>query len=525
MARSGAPVQRRSGVVLSIMVLLAACGGPSGSPTPQPPRDVIVTVVDRSSQRPIAGAELSAGALSATTGADGTATVTALRGASIRASAEGFDSASGPGPNDGGLSIALRANVVTGRVTDGAGTPIAGVRVFADGQTTEVETDAAGRYALPGVPEHGTLVYKMPGFRLGAIPIDAHMTKDVALTAFQARALYAPSAVFEGTGRLDAMLALIDQTEVNAMVIDVKEASGKLYWATDLPAATAVGSIMTHPLLQLDELLPKLKARGIYTIARMVVMKDNTLGKSQPDMAVKNTATGEPWRDYRGGIWLDPYNPGVAEYIAALAGDLAAKGFDEVQLDYIRFFSDGDYSVAGTNLPNTQSFRLPAIRRVFRLVSDALKTTRTFFSADVFPIAFIATDDQGIGQRPEVIMPYVDYFSPMVYPSHYAPYTFGFKNPNDHPYDVIDKTLKIMNEEHAGLRLVVRPWIQDFGFGSFPPYTADQILQEMKALTDNGAQGWMIWNAVAQFTREALGPPRDGEASSVITSPLPSAGP
>ena len=161
----------------------------------------------------------------------------------------------------------------------------------------------------------------------------------------------------------------------------------------------------------------------------------------------------------------------MAEYIAALAGDLADKGFDEVQLDYVRFFSDGDYATADTNLPNTQSFRLPAIRRLFRVVSDALATTRAFLSADVFPISFIATDDQGIGQRPEVIMPYVDYFSPMVYPSHYGPYTFGFAVPNDHPYEVINETLKIMNEER-GLRMVMRPWIQDFGYGPFPPYTA-----------------------------------------------------
>jgi hypothetical protein len=215
----------------------------------------------------------------------------------------------------------------------------------------------------------------------------------------------------------------------------------------------------------------------------------------------------------------------VAQYIAALAGDLADKGFDEVQLDYVRFFSDGDYATADTNLPNTQSFRLPAIRRLFRLVSDALLTKRTFFSADVFPISFIATDDQGIGQRPEVIMPYVDYFSPMVYPSHYGPFTFGFENPNDHPYEVIDETLKLMNQERAGLRMVIRPWIQDFGYGSFPPYTADQILQEMKAASDDGAQGWMIWNAQARFTEAVLAPPLEGEASGPITSALPSTGP
>ena len=523
--RAGA--RARALVIIGLLVaIVVGCSapGPVASPTPRPPRDVTVTVVDRTNQAPVPNAALRSGGASAITGADGIATILAGGGATIDVSADGFDDGTGTIPDEEGLTIELRPNVVSGRVVDGDGKPIATVRVFVEGSAEAVETDAQGRYALPGVPEQGTLIYKMPGYRLGVIPIDAQMTKDVALTPFVARALYAPSAIFEGAGRLDALLDLVDRTEANAMVIDVKETAGNLYWATDLPEATAVGSVMTAPLFQLDELLPMLKERGIYTIARMVVMKDNTLGKVRPDLAVTNAATGEPWRDYGGGIWLDPYNAGVAEYIAALAADLADKGFDEVQLDYVRFFSDGDYATADTNLPNTQSFRLPAMRRLFRLVSDALVTSRAFLSADVFPISFIATDDQGIGQRPEVIMPYVDYFSPMVYPSHYGPYTFGFANPNDHPYEVIDQTLKIMNEQRAGLRMVIRPWIQDFGYGPFPPYSAAQVLQEMQAASDNGAQGWMIWNAQARFTEAALAGPREDEASGPITSPLPSPG-
>ncbi len=523
--REGMP--RLLAVGLAVALLLGACASPpppTGSPTPEPPHDVAVTVVDRTNQAPVANAHLTVGTSTATTGADGTATVTASRGDTVQASADGFDLGSGPVPQEKGMIIALRPNVVSGKVSNGDGQPIAAVRIFVEGTATSVETDLQGRYALPGVPEQGTLIYKMPGYQLGVIPVDAEMAKNVALTPFAARALYTPAAIFEGAGRLDAQLDLLDRTEANAMVIDVKETNGNLYWATDLPAAVAVGAVMEHPLLSLDQVLPQLKARGIYTIARMVVMKDNTLGKERPELAVQNAATGQPWRDYGGGVWLDPYNPGVAEYIAALAGDLAGKGFDEVQLDYVRFFSDGDYAVADTNLPNTQSFRLPAIRRLFRLVSDALATKRTFLSADVFPISFIATDDQGIGQRPEVIMPYVDYFSPMVYPSHYGPYTFGFANPNDHPYDVINETLKIMNAERTGLRMVIRPWIQDFGFGQFPPYTAAQVLDEMRAASDNGAEGWMIWNAAAHFTAAALGPPRDGEDSAPITSAEPAPG-
>jgi len=476
-----------------------------------------VVVLETGGGAPIAGATLTVDGASAVTGEDGSATFAAARGATVAAAAEGHDPASGVVPDEGDLQLELRSNVVSGRLTDGGGRPVEGARVFVDGQATWVRSDARGNYALPGVPGEGTLLVKRAGYRLAEVALDGEPTKDVTLEPFEARALYAPAAVFEGAGRLDDLLDLIDRTEANAMVIDVKETGGWLYYETDLPEARESGAD-SHPIFALEELLPALKERGIYTIARMVVMKDNTVGASRPELAVRNTATGRPWEDFGGGIWLDPYNPGVAEYIAAIAGDLADKGFDEVQLDYVRFFSDGDYSVADTNLPNTQSFRLPAIRRLFRVVSERLATERAFFSADVFPISFIAPDDQGIGQRPEVIMPYVDYFSPMVYPSHYGPFTFGFAQPNEHPYAVIDETLEIMNRQSAGLPMRIRPWIQDFGYGEFRAYTVADIKAEMKALRDNDALGWMIWNARAFFTEAALGPPREGEDAGITTA-------
>jgi hypothetical protein len=461
------------------------------------------------------------------TDADGAATVTALRGATVSVSAKGHDSGEGTVPNEGDLVVELRPNVVSGTVTDPAGDPVARVRVFVDGEDRMVETDADGVYALPDVPEGATVIYKMPGYRLQETSVTDGLTADVTLEPFEARALYAPSAVFETAGRLDEMLALLDRTEANAMVIDVKETDGRLYYATDLETAAEVGAIRETPVFDLEELLPALKERGIYTIARMVSMKDNTSAAARPELAVRNSATGEPWRDNIGGAWLDPSAPGVAEYLASIAGDLADKGFDEVQLDYIRFFSDGPYDVADTNLPNTQSFRLPAIQRVLRVVSERLDMTKTFMAADCFPISFIVPDDQGIGQRPEVIMPYVDYFCPMVYPSHYGPGVFGFEVPNNFPYEVIDRTLEIMNEQKAGLPVVIRPWIQDFGYGPFPPYSADQVRAEMAAAADREAKGWMIWNARATFTEAALGPPRDGEDAGPVISlgPTPSASP
>jgi hypothetical protein len=453
---------------------------------------------------------------------EGAARVTALGGTTFTVEADGYDPAEATVPDDGDLAVELRRNEVRGSVTDQDGRPVAGVRVFLDGADRAVRTDRRGRYRLSNVPEDGTLIYKMPGFRLVEQPIGEVMDVDVALQPFEARALYAPGAVFEGPGQLDDLLALIDRTEANAMVIDVKETGGWLYYETDLPEAVESGAA-ARPIFDLAELLPALKERGIYTIARMVCMKDNTVGAARPELAVRNSATGDPWRDNIGGIWLDPAAPGVAEYLAAIAGDLADKGFDEVQLDYIRFFSDGPYDVADTNLPNSQSFRLPAIRRTLRVISDRMETERAFLSADVFPISFIVPDDQGIGQRPEVIMPYVDYFSPMVYPSHYGPGVFGHPVPNRAPYDIIDKTLEIMNRQAEGLPMRIRPWIQDFGYGPFPPYTAAQIREEMQALADNGAAGWMIWNAQARFTQAALGRPREGEDAGPVIGEVPAA--
>ncbi len=506
------------------MLLLAACGDtplpfvPTPEPTPEQPRPVAVLALSGPERMAINGAGVTHNGSTVLTDETGHVTLMALTGDEVEVSAPGHDPGTAEITADERIAVELRPNVVSGTVTDAAGDPLTGVRVFVDGGGREslVETDEDGAYALADVPEGATIVFKVPGFRLAEAAVTDGMALNVALEPFEARALYAPSAVFEAPGRLDDMLAQIDRTEANAMVIDVKETDGRLYYATDLETAAAVGAVRENPIFELEELLPMLEERGIYTIARMVVMKDNTSAAARPELAVRNVSNGEPWRDNIGGAWLDPSAPGVAEYIASIARDLADKGFDEVQLDYIRFYSDGPYNLAETNLPNTQSFRLPAIQRVLRVVRDELMATRAFLSADVFPIPFIVGDDQGIGQRPEVFIPYVDYLSPMAYPSHYGPGMFGFEVPNNFPYEVVDQTLEIMNGQREGSRVVLRPWIQDFGYGQFPPYTASQVRDQMRAAAERDAAGWMIWNARASFTEAALRGPRDGEDAGTV---------
>ena len=511
------------------MLLVACSGGPSlpfvpadtPEPTPEPPRDIVVTVLQRGTDAPIAGAYVEAGDSLALTAEDGTATVTVSPGTEVEASAQDHDPGRAVVGDGDALAIELRASVLRGTVTDADGAPLADVRAFVDGADALVTTDATGAYELPGVPEGAVVIFKRAGYRLGELEVPDDMVLDVALERFDARALYVPGDIFESEGRLDELLALVERTEVNALVIDVKETEGVLHYATDLQAAAEIGAVRPDPLFDLDELLPMLRERGIYTIARMVVMKDNALVAARPELAVRNSSTGEPWRDNLGGAWLDPAAPGVAEYAAAIAVDLADRGFDEVQLDYIRFYSDGPLAVADPGLPNTQPMRLAAMQRVLRVISDSLATKRAFLAADVFPISFILPDDQGIGQRPEVVMPYVDVVCPMTYPSHFGPGVFGLPVPNDHPYEVVDGTLAIMNEQAAEWPVAIRPWIQDFGYGPFLRYTPAQVRAQIEAAEERAAHGWMIWNPLASFSEPALDPPRPGEDAGPITAARP----
>jgi hypothetical protein len=509
---------RRTALAALGIVALAGCTlqapAPTtpATPTPVPPRAVTGSVVDRFTGEPVQGATLT-GAERAEdavfTDAQGRFQFVAVPGSDVAIAASGYDRASVTVPPDGPLEVALRPNVVTGSVADADGAGIPGARVFVDGTENVVETADDGTYRIGEVPADAVLVYKAAGYALGEMAVEDATSSviDATLEPFAARALYAPAAVFEAPGRLDAMLDLIERTEVNAMVIDVKETDGQLYYATDLPSAVEVGAVREQPIFDLDELLPMLHERGIYAIARMVVAKDNTVGAARPELAVENVVTGGPWTDNLDGIWLDPFKPGVWEYVLSIATDLADKGFDEVQLDYVRFLSDGPFEQASLTLPDVQSNRLPAMRRLFRMASEAFDHRRAFLAADIFPISLLLADDQGIGQREDVVMPYLDYVCPMLYPSHFGPGLFGYDIPNDAPYEVLDGSLEIITAAAEGLPVRIRPWIQDFGYGPFRAYTADDVRAEMQALYDNGVEGWMIWNPQSEFTEAALGPP------------------
>ncbi|TAK03903.1 hypothetical protein EPO34_01965 [Patescibacteria group bacterium] len=301
-----------------------------------------------------------------------------------------------------------------------------------------------------------------------------------------------------GTKRADELLGYMKGSGINAVVIDLKMDDGELAFAPlDLSLAPYAQEEPAIP--DLEALLGRLKDAGIYRIARVAVMRDSAYAAAHPEVAFRYPR-GSLWRDNTGAAWVDPADPGVATYALALAREAYARGFDEIQYDYVRFASDGALSAIRYPVYDGKQTKVEVMQGFFKTLGEGLKTDGIPVSFDLFGMTFESVDDFNIGQRLVDAFPYVDFVSPMTYPSHYAVGFQGYKNPALYPYEVpkhsfdsgkaMLEALGIPPEAYARK---LRPWIQDFDIGA--TYTAARIEAQIKAARDAGASGWMIWNA------------------------------
>ncbi len=300
--------------------------------------------------------------------------------------------------------------------------------------------------------------------------------------------------------RWNQVLALIDQAGLNTVQLDIKDESGRIGYASQVQTAVETGAGLG--ILPVKERLKDLKDRGIYSIGRIVIFRDPFLAEKKPELMVR-AADGSPLNR---GVWVDPYSKEVRDYNLALAVEAYRLGFDEVQFDYIRF-PEGKKARTAIYPGKTRDddrTRVDVIAGYLEHVRSVITWNRPF-SATVFGFMSIAVDDQGIGQRPERMAPFVDYLSPMPYPSHYMTGNYGFTNPNAHPYEVIDASLKEFKAltETTGCRL--RPWLQAFTWGS-PPYGRSEIRAQINATGDNNIKTWLLWNPGSTYKPEDITP-------------------
>lgn len=334
------------------------------------------------------------------------------------------------------------------------------------------------------------------------------------------RAVYITSYVAgsqDDSGRFswrEQVVNLIEETELNSIVIDIKDYTGRISFPVQDPLLQSQAAA-SYRIPDIRGFIKNLHDRGIYTIGRISVFQDPHLASRRPDLAVRRLSDGEVWRDRRNLSWLDPGAREVWDYTLALARESYGHGFDEINFDYIRFPSDGDTAdIQYTFFNEASTTKALQMREFYQYLHDSLAPLGIPISADLFGMTTINFHDMNIGQLFEDSLPYFDYVAPMVYPSHYSKGFRGLANPNDFPYEIVkvslDTAIQRINAAsttpHSTFGNVtikqLRPWLQDFDYGGI--YDEAKVRAQKQAVYDTGLTSWMLWDPGIRYTREAL---------------------
>ena len=395
------------------------------------------------------------------------------------------------------------------------------------------ENDASGSDASTGAPEAADGVSTDPAdtptrptMDLDATGPMIHTPPPPARTDFEdarfprpdfVRGLYVNAWAAGSTLRMEEILSIVRETEVNSLVIDIKDATGFVSHASEVPTVREVGATGEIRIRDLPALLDRLEAEGVYPIARIVVIKDPLLSLERPELAIQDTAGGV-WVDSKELICLNPYQREVWEYHVDLAREVAEMGFPEIQWDYIRFPDAPEADYARATFPGAEGRpRYEAIRGFLAHAREELADLPVRSTADVFGVTTSFRRDIGLGQLWETFIDVVDVALPMVYPSHYWEGSFGFDEPNAYPYEVVKAALQDANRRSASVdgAGLTRPWIQDFSLGQ-PIYGAPEVRAQIQASYDVGIHEWIIWNPSTRYTVEALEPVGGFEVEPIV---------
>lgn len=389
------------------------------------------------------------------------------------------------------FEVVLKARVLRGTVVDSEGAPVPGAVVTAG--PAQGSSDAEGHFNLRGA-EPGVVTVDRPAWIPATFEWDGGGGEaTVELEPFLARAVHINGEAVRD--RFDEFLQMARNTELNAVMIDLKDETGLVWYDSSHPVAEEVGA--DYAAYDLETVVDKAHAEDLYVIGRLVAFQDPTAAVKKPEMAVIDSATGSPFA-HNDQYFLDPTDPAARQYALELAVEACSAGIDELQFDYVRFPDRRPESVVFDG-GVTQDVRVSTINGFLSDAVEALHPLGCAVAADVFGFTTHAVDDGAIGQNWEQVTSVVDVASPMVYPSHYGTGWYGFDNPNDHPAEMVQNALQD-GMERLPRKIVVRPWLQDFG------YTPDQVRAQIETAEQFGL-GWMLWNARSVVTTDALGPP------------------
>lgn len=317
------------------------------------------------------------------------------------------------------------------------------------------------------------------------------------------KGIYA-TATSVGGARFEKLLNLMDTTELNSMVIDLKEDNGYITFPTDNPELQEKGTFQKY-IPDVPGTMAKLKEHNVYPIARVVVFKDTMLAKKRPDLSFVNP-DGSLWSNGKKESFVNPYSKEVWDYNIAIAKEAAKMGFKEIQFDYVRFAEGFETRADKLKYIKDDRTRVRAVAEFVKYAREQLNPLGVRVSVDIFGYAASVPAAEGIGQDFVKISQNVDVISAMIYPSHYSTGWYGAKVPDAAPYTTINGASKDTHkklEPLGGLKPIVRPWIQDFTATWVPghiSYGKKEIEEQIRALKDNGVEEYLLWNAGNNYT-------------------------
>lgn len=314
-----------------------------------------------------------------------------------------------------------------------------------------------------------------------------------------------------GGSRMEELIRFVDRTELNAMVIDIKDDYGHVTYIPDqknVPFYDAAQPYIKNP----KKLLRRLEKHGIYPIARIVVFKDSVLAHKHPEYSFRKN--GKVWTNGNGDAFVNPFLQEVWEYNVAVAIAAAKMGFQEIQFDYVRFpegfehrdeiltYDAGKY---GDLAKKRVEQRVTAVTDFVAYAAKKLQPYDVDVSVDIFGYTATIPAAPGIGQNFIKIARHVDVISAMIYPSHWTSY-FGIRYPDLHPYELVSHYVRHEKQKLQQLSDPPRsrPWIQDFTatwLSHYQPYGIEEVEAQIRALNENGIKEFLLWNAGNDYTR------------------------
>ena len=313
-----------------------------------------------------------------------------------------------------------------------------------------------------------------------------------------AKGLYLTAYSAGSEKKLNSIIELINSTELNTIVIDIKDDSGYVLYDSEIPQVNEL-DLEDNRLGDVQAIVQKLHDNDIYVIARQMVFQDPVLARKKPEWALRNKSGGI-WTDHKGQAWVDPTIEDVWKYNMDIAKEAITFGFDEVNFDYVRFPSDGNMkSVVYTN---GEKKKHEVMEEFYAYLGEEFAVLPAWVSLDMFGFVMERHDGMSIGQRLEDAVNNVDYICPMMYPSHYPSGHLGLQNPAAHPKMVIQNGMEKGVLHFINTQASVRPWIQAFNIGAV--YDGQKIRAQIDEIENVSSSGWLLWNAANRYSAAGL---------------------